>query len=312
MSRHVVQSPEWGKFKSSYGTTAVQVGDIQYTKHHIPMTDKYFAYCPKVDPNLINFSKLHKSLIENNCISANFDVPNVIKGTHDAEHALDIFHKNKCVKAPRDQFAKSNIILDLTKSDEQLLSSMHSKHRYNLRYAQRNSVVVREAETQKDFDIFYEMFNDTAIRQKYYVRPKGYYQKIWDLFRPSNMAHILIGEYQGVPLAGWMLFVYENILYYPYGGSSEKHKNLFGSTLVAWEAMRLGKRLNCHTFDMWGAGDDVNDTSDPWWGFTNFKIKFGGNYVKYMDSYDFVVNEPIYRMFSVANDLRWKVLHFLK
>jgi peptidoglycan pentaglycine glycine transferase (the first glycine) len=312
MAKHVVQSPEWGKFKTFYGTPAVTVGEIQYTKHHIPLTDKFFGYCPKVDPALIDFEKIKKSLEENDCININFDVPNVVKGEKNEADALNVFRSGGCVLAPRDQFAKSNVLLDLSKSEEDLLAGMHRKHRYNIKYAEKNGVSVYKATNQKDFDIFWELFEETSIRQKYYIRPKTYYQKIWDMFKDSGLVHILITTLNTEPLAAWMFFTYDNVLYYPYGGSSEAHKNLFGSTYLAWQAILLGKKLGCHTFDMWGASENPENTSDPWWGFTNFKLKFGGIYVTYIDSYDFVVNQSVYKMFSTANDLRWKFLKLLK
>jgi lipid II:glycine glycyltransferase (peptidoglycan interpeptide bridge formation enzyme) len=63
---------------------------------------------------------------------------------------------------------------------------------------------------------------------------------------------------------------------------------------------------------MWGAAESLENTSDPWYGFTAFKLKFGGTYVEYMDSYDFVINRPTYNLFNFANDLRWKILKTLK
>jgi len=109
-----------------------------------------------------------------------------------------------------------------------------------------------------------------------------------------------------------MLFSHNGVFYYPYGGSSDRLQNLFPSNLLGWEAIKLGKELGCHTFDMWGAANDPNDQSDPWWGFTNFKLKFGGQLVSFMDSYDFVVNDKIYKMFNLANNLRWKILRLIR
>jgi len=312
MSRHVVQSPQWGDFKTQYGTQAVRIGEIQYTKHHMPFTDKFYGYCPKVDPTLIDFEKLHKSLEENNCVNANFDVPNVAADIQEAQKAKEIFEKNGCVLSPKDQFAKSNVLLDISKSEEELLANMHNKHRYNIKYAQKQGVVVKDAQNLQDFDVFWDLYESTSVRQKYYIRPKNYYRSIWEMFKSRNMVHILATYYQDVPLASWLLFVYENVLYYPYGGSSEQHKNLHGSTYLGWETILLGKKLDCHTFDMWGAGQDPTDKNDPWSGFTNFKLKYGGKYITYMDSYDYVVNSSVYKMFGVANEFRWKVLKLIK
>lgn len=312
MARHIVQSSQWGEFKSEYGTQAINAGGVQYTKHCIPFTKYFFGYCPKADPFEIDFDALKNSLNENDCININFDVPDVIKGTKEEAAAIKLFESHSCVLAPRDQFAKSNVILDISKSEEDLLANMHTKQRYNIKYAEKNGVTAKVADNQKDFDVFWELFESTSVRQKYYIRPKSYYQRIWDKFKDGGLAHILSVYYKDEPLASWMFFTYENVLYYPYGGSSEKHRNLFGSTYLGWQAILLGKKLGCHTFDMWGASENPDDVSDPWWGFTNFKLKYGGTHITYMNSYDLVINSTMYNAFSIANDLRWKFLKLLK
>jgi lipid II:glycine glycyltransferase (peptidoglycan interpeptide bridge formation enzyme) len=189
---------------------------------------------------------------------------------------------------------------------------MHSKHRYNLGLAQRKGVSVKRAETLEDFEVFYKLLADTAVRQKYYIHPKSYYQKIWEILHPAGICHILTASYENEALASWMLFTYDGVLYYPYGGSSEKNKNVFASTLVAWEAIKLGKEKGCEVFDMWGAAEDPENTKDPWYGFTNFKLKFGGEFVEYINSYDFVVNKILYNFFNLAQTIRWNILRLLK
>lgn len=308
---HIVQSSEWGEFKTEMGTTAVRIGDIQYTKHKIPLSSHYYAYSPKVNPTKIDWNKLTESLKQNGCVAINFDVPNVIVGTKDTEKITTMLEK-KCSKSPRDTFAKSNVLLDITPDEGEILANMHKKHRYNIRLADKKGVVARRAETEEGFELFYQLLHETAQRQKYYIHSKTYYKKVWEMLRKENMCHILVAEHEGTPLVSWMLFTYANTLYYPYGGSSEEKKHLQGSNLIGWETIKLGKELGCTSFDMWGAADDPENTNDPWYGFTNFKLKFGGRHVKYIDSYDYIVNEAMYALFNMANEMRWKILNLLK
>lgn len=311
MSTHVVQSAEWGKFKTEYGTKAVRVDGVQYTIHKIPLTNYFYAYSPRVNPLKIDFEKLEVSLKENKCIAINFDVPNVLVDGSNVEKNIEIL-RAKCVRAPRDTFAKANILLDLQPEENDLLANMHKKHRYNIKVAQKEGVTVKRAVDMSDFDNFYRLLAETAVRQKYFIHPKGYYEKLWKRLQPLEMAHILTAEYQGEALASWMLLVHDRVLYYPYGGSSDKHKNLFGSNLVGWEAIRLGKELECHTFDMWGAANNPEDEKDTYHGFTNFKMKFGGKHVTYINSYDFVVDKNKYKLFNLTNYLRWKILKLIR
>jgi len=311
MKRHILQSELWEKFKNDYGTPAVRSGKILYTKHKIPFTNNYYGYCPKVNPFDIDFEELKKSLEENDCIAVHFDVPNITKDDPEAEKAEQIL-KEKCVLSQRDEFAKGNFLMDLTKSEEEILVNMHKKHRYNIGLAQRKGVTVRESIKDEDFQIFYDLYFETTKRQKFFGRSRTYLYGVWKTFRSSDSAFLLIAEYEGKPLSSWMLLVQDGVLYYPYGGSTEKDKGVQSSCLLGWEAIKFGKKMGCSLFDMWGAAEDMSNKSDPYYGFSLFKEKFGAKHVSYINSYDFVINEPLYKMFLVANNLRWKVLSILK
>ena len=149
---------------------------------------------------------------------------------------------------------------------------------------------------------------ETASRQGFLPHSSAYYKKCFETLSKHNLANILIAYYndgiKNEPLAAWMLFNKDNVLYYPYGTSSNEHRNLMPSNLLAWEAIKLGKDLNCTLFDMWGAD---NDETSSWWGFTKFKLGYGGQMVKYIDSYDFVIEPLIYKIFNLAYAAFWKL-----
>ena len=49
MLKHLVQTKEWSDFKNIYGTISNNAGGIFYTLHRIPLTNKFYAYAPKVN-----------------------------------------------------------------------------------------------------------------------------------------------------------------------------------------------------------------------------------------------------------------------
>ncbi|MCA9308261.1 peptidoglycan bridge formation glycyltransferase FemA/FemB family protein [candidate division WWE3 bacterium] len=307
---HIMQSKEWGKVRSLYGNQVRSAGGVQYSKHKIPLLNKFYAYAPKVDPLEINWEELQNSLIENNCINVNLDIPNVVKGTKQEKASEDVLQMH-AIKAPRNTFTKYNVILDITPPKEELLDNMHKKHKYNIGYAKRNGVTVKQAETFKDFETFYDLLVNTSRRQKFYIHNKVFFETIWKNLKPLDIVHILIAYKDKAPIAAWMLYTYKGVLYYPYGGSDDKYKNLQASTLLGWESILLGKEKNCKTFDMWGVGNIEED--DSWGkGFTTFKLRYGGKYVEYLDSYDYVINPTLYKVFNITNKIRWKILRFIK
>jgi len=310
---HIVQSKEWTETKAEYGTKTLNVGDVYLTLHMIPFTPYFVAYCPKVNPFSIDWELLTATLKGQRCVAVNFDVPNVATDTTIAAEAQAIFVK-RCVKSPKNTFASHTILIDLTGTEAELLARMHPKHRYNIKVAHSRGAGIRLAETIEDFNIFYQLLEETAVREHYYIRSRNYYLNIWQMLKPKSMAEIIICEHQGTPLGAWMLLFYENTMYYPYGGSAEAgaRNKFFPGNLIGWEAMLLGRSRGCTVFDMWGATGDLNNTSHPWWGFTNFKLKFGGRLVKFIDSYDLILNKKIYSAFLLANNIRWKILRLIR
>ncbi|MEA3350429.1 MAG: peptidoglycan bridge formation glycyltransferase FemA/FemB family protein, partial [Chloroflexota bacterium] len=56
---------------------------------------------------------------------------------------------------------RNTVLVDLTASKDEMLSSMKSKTRYNIRYAGRKGVEVRIG-TKDDFDMLYHMYAETS------------------------------------------------------------------------------------------------------------------------------------------------------
>ena len=311
---HIVQTKEWGEFKSKMGTPEVRVGDIQFTKHRIPYTPYFVGYAPRVNflVQKFSFKELKKVASDEKCICVRFDVPNVIEDLNSkSKDYISLMGdlKTHCAKSPKTTFAKYNVLLDISGSEEDILSKLHPKTRYNIKLAAKHKVIVEKDNSQKGFEIFFDLHNDTAKRQGFWPHSKKYYQMAFETLKNYNMANILIAYHNKVPLAAWMLFNDTKTMYYPYGGSSVEGRSLMPSNLIAWEAIKLGRNLNCKLFDMWGA---TNDHNDPYWGFTRFKLGYGGVLVKYIDSYDFVVDPFMYNMFNLSYGFFWKLSKLIK
>jgi len=292
---HIVQSLAWGEVKTKVGTLAVKVGGVQFTLHKVPFLPFNVGYCPKVDAEKIDWEKLKVAGKEHNCIFIKIE-PNGAVSRDDVKKAKPIF-------------ATQTILLDLTKSEEELLAGMKQKTRYNVRLAEKKGVVVKERNDEEGLEIFLKLQKETAKRQGFFVHPDSYYRTVWEVLRPKGMAHLLIAKVENTPVVAWMLLKYQETFYYPYGGSSTEFKKYMASNLMMWEAIKLGKRLGCKVFDMWGATDD---DADPWYGFTRFKLGYGGELITFPGAYDLILNPLLYHPFILADKLRWWFLDLLK
>jgi len=308
LDTHLVQTDLWGEFKTSMGNTAIKIGNIQLTKHKIPGIKKYVGYAPRVNflTQKFNFKELKAVAIDEDIAFIRFDVPNVLKYDKNSEKLPRVLLEveEECKLAPRSTFATHNVLLDISKPEEELIKNFSSKTRYNTKLASRKGVNVRLENTNSGFEQFYQLLSETAKRQNFLIHSKKYYKNAYEIFSNAGKANILIAYYQDKPLVAWMLFNNEHTIYYPYGGSSNEHRNLMASNLIAWEAIKLGKKLGTSVFDMWGA---TSNKDSAWWGFTRFKLGYGGDLVEYMPSYDFVINSSVYHTFNLAYNTFWKI-----
>lgn len=298
---HVIQSWEWGEFRKSLGLPLLRYGifeqdklktAFQLTLHKIPMLKKYVGYLPKGPlPDKDLAEALEKIGQENNCVFIKVE-PNI-----PAETAPYSIHPS-FQSSPKPLFTKYNFVLDLQLSEEELLKNMHPKTRYNLRLAQKKGVKVEIRDDDKAFEIYLKLYFETTQRQSYHGHNRAYHKKAWETMKKSKMAQIAIGFYNKKPLSAWMLYNFKDTLYYPYGGSSNEHREVMANNLVAWEAIQLGKKMGLKSFDMWGALGPNPDPKDPWFGFHRFKQGYGGKLVEYIGTYDLVFNDPLYWAFE--------------
>jgi lipid II:glycine glycyltransferase (peptidoglycan interpeptide bridge formation enzyme) len=311
--QHPLQSWEWGEFRESFGQKVIRLGVFDEKK----MVSGYqvvFSTIPKIGltigtllkgprPDELMINSLRKLGKEQGAIFIKME-PLVLGPDQKTQ---DFLINQGCLPG-KPLFTKNTFWVDLTKTEEQLLTEMHPKTRYNLRLAQKNGVIVEEDNSPEAFSAFLKLHFETTERESFFSHNPAYHQNLWNIFQPVGMAHLLIAKYKNQPLVSWMLFEFNHCLYYPYGGSSRDHKELMPSYLMMWEAIRFGKQRGCQTFDLWGALGENPDPKDPWFGFHRFKQGFNPRLVEFIGSYDLIINPPFYKLYILADKVRWLIL----
>lgn len=202
---------------------------------------------------------------------------------------------------------RNTIILDLTQDEGELLAAMKSKWRYNIRLAERQGVTVQHGTTD-DLPLLYDMYRETALRDGFIIRPVEYYRDAWGSFVESGLAHPLIARVNGDTVAMVLLFRFGDRAWYMYGASRSQHREKMPNHLLQWEAMRWAKSVGCTVYDMWGAPDELDET-DPLWGVYRFKQGFGGTFVQRMGAYDYPASRLGYWCYSVAMPRLLTLMH---
>jgi lipid II:glycine glycyltransferase (peptidoglycan interpeptide bridge formation enzyme) len=191
---------------------------------------------------------------------------------------------------------RNTLLLDLACSEDELLATMKQKTRYNVRLSQRRGVTVRPG-TEMDLELFYTLYTQTAQRDDFVIRPYDYYRDAWGTFMRGGLAHLLLAEVEGEPVAGLLLFTFGPTAWYMYGASSDLHRRHMPNYLLQWEAIRQAKAGDCTLYDLWGAPDDL-DESDPMWGVVRFKLGLGGHLARGLGAWDFPAHRIGYRLYA--------------
>ena len=316
IATHPLQSWSWGEFRHKNGLKVIRLGVFegkkiktayQLTVHPLPKINYNVLYFPKgplPDKNMLQ--ALQKLGEKEKAIFIKME-PNIKENPDIQKFLLE----NGCQKG-KPLFTPYSFQLDLRQSEEQLLANMKPKTRYNIRVAQKHNIEIVEDNSPKAFKEYLRLTAETTRRQKFYAHSTEYHRQMWETMNQSGLAHLFLAKYQNKTLATYIFFIFNKVLYYPYGASTREHREAMPTYALFWEAIKFGQKNGCQLFDMWGALNSQPNTEDPWYGFHQFKEGFGGELVKFIGTYDLIINPPLYKLFNLANKLRWIFLHSKK
>jgi len=295
IATHPLQTLAWAEFRKAWGNEVLETKYGILTLHKIPFTKfKIGMFIKGPRPTAEMTKELKKLGTKENLIFIKLE-PNVQK-----DEKLIKLLENAGAVPGKTLFTPTTFWIDLTKSEEELLKGFTPKTRYNIRLAQKNGVKVVEDSSNRAFGKYLELTKETVQRQGFYAHTRRYHELMWKHLRPSGIAHLLTAIYKNQIITTWIVFVWKDFLYYPYGASSDKYKNVMANNLIMWEAIRFGKKLGLKTFDLWGR--------EPGKGFTRFKEGYNPKVIEFLGTWDLVINKPLYWLYRLAETVRWPIL----
>lgn len=312
----ILQTAEWGKLKSAFGWEPVFVANenagalILFRKlpHHIPWFT--IAYIPR---GPVAFSKerpdykclwqeIHQICGKRHAIFLRVE-PDEWQNTPEAEtllKSMDGFQPGFATIQP-----PSTMVIPLTGTEEEWLSRMNQKTRYNIRLSQKKDLLVGESD---QIAAFSRLMEQTGDRDDFGVHTPTYYQKCYDIFKPEGTVHLLMASFDGKLLSALMLFIRGKRGYYLYGASSSEERNRMPNHLLQWTAMKICAEHGCTEYDLWGIPDENEETlesqfqnrQDGLWRVYRFKRGFGGEIRRTIGTLDFAYMPLFYRIIAAA------------
>lgn len=278
--------------------------------HTLPVVGCYL-YTPKWPAeNQKSKIKNQKALLESIASEAHVGWIRIEPETEELLAELQQVFGSRLVKAPHDMQPRENLIIDITKSEDELLAEMKPKTRYNVRLAEKHGVRIFTTNEEKYQKTFLDLIQATAKRQGILTHPKSYYQQFLAVF-PRESYALFVAEYAGEVLAANTVIFSGDTAVYLHGGTSDAHREVMAPFRLQWEQMRAAKGRGCTQYDFGGVSTNSklktrNSKLNSWAGITRFKIGFSPATPTTLSpgSYDIIINSWRYRIYRVVRPLQ--------
>lgn len=311
-----LQSEEWRKFQESTGKRTFRIDGINVIEHKLPIVGNYF-YVPRWPmTGIMNYKLGVNNIIE----LAKKEEVGWIRIDPENEEVLNLIKKSterfrprqtglKIQKAPHDMQPKEIFVIDIAKSEEELLSEMKSKTRYNIKIAQKRGISVQvisnfqflppqwdpakavaisnQARISNDkdnkyyyVDKFIELVNLTAKRKGVSFHPGNYYKKMFEII-PREILRLYCAKYNGKIIAANLVVFFGDSAIYLHGATDDEYRNVMAPYLLQWQAILDAKEKGCKYYDFGGVKIPQpathNPQPDPNKKVTSYKLQAMGN-----------------------------------
>ncbi len=240
------------------------------------LAKKYKAFVLRVEPDILKTDEKFRNII--------------------SKHGFKIKDDSKDFKdeiQPRFVFR-----LDIKgKTKDEIFNNFHQKTRYNVRLATKKGVLIKEG-TRDDLKAFHDIMVETGERDNFIIRSLTYFEKMYDEMAPNHMK-LLMAYHENEPIAGIIPIMYGNKVWYLYGASSNKHRNLMPNYLLQWTMIQEAIDRGADMYDFRGVSGVV-DESHPQYGLYRFKKGFNAEFTEFIGEIYIPYKPLTYKLYKLA------------
>ena len=194
----------------------------------------------------------------------------------------------------------STLILDLNRSEDDLLADMSKKTRQYIRKSGKESLEVRLVQGRDELAQCMAIYHQTAKRAGFAIHDDDYYYDVYD--KLGDHSPVLVAIHEGRVVAFLWLAISQSVAFELYGGVNDIGQNLRVNYVLKWEAIRLMKKWGINRYDMNGL---LND------GVSNFKRGFASHEDMLVGTFDKPLS-PLYIVWDKGLPLAKKIIRKIK
>ena len=312
-----LQTWEWSDFQTQEGSTVYRLGIYENDKlaglafvYKITARRGSFLFCPHGP--LIDWSQTEafNAFIDHLRQLATQEKVDFIRisplvgptSKTPTPEATQMFQKAGFRPAPIHMHPELAWLLDLTPTEEELLQNMKKRTRYSVRKAEKDGVKIETSYDPKDLDKFYQLYQETAVRQHFVPFSQKYIQREFEILSAADKIRMFFAHYHNEIVANAMIVFTNGSGFYHHGASNRKYPTIPAAELLQWEAIREAKRRGLKLYNFWGIAPE-DDPKHPWVGLSRFKKGFGGFPEAYLHAQDLPLT-PKYWLNYIVETIR--------
>jgi len=155
------------------------------------------------------------------------------------------------------------IILDLKKSEDDLLSAMAQKTRQYVRKSATEAGTIKRVKTKEELEKCLAIYHDTAGRSKFALHSDQYYYDVFE--KMGDYSSIFASYIDDKPIAFLWLAISGDTSFELYGGMDENGQQLRANYALKWYAIRKCREWGMSRYDFGGLiGGGVSNFKRNW------------------------------------------------
>ena len=249
------------------------------------------------------FADIHKMGKKNNCVFVRVRPQMPL-----SDESLRIMNELGLKKAPMYLSVEYAGILDLTKSEEEILAGASQGFRRKLRKAEKNEIEITATAEKWAIEEFCKLEKKHAERQQYVAFSSSFLTKQFEAFAKNNEILIYTAKKDGEILAQNFMIFYGAEASYHYGVSSQLGTKYSAAPLLHMAAMAEARKRGCIRYNLWGIVG-LEEKSHRFYGVSEFKRSFGCEELKYTPAHDMILSPLKYQLTKIVENARKRKRH---
>ena len=199
-------------------------------------------------------------------------------------------------------------VLDLRKSEEEILARASQGFRRKLRKAYKNDIEVTADTEDESIHECCRLEKLHAERQQYVAFSTDYLSKQFEAFREGGEILIYTAKKDGEVLAQNFMIFYGAEASYHYGVSSQLGTKYSAAPLLHMQAMEEARKRGCIRYNLWGIVEP-DEKEHRFYGVSEFKRSFGCDELRYTPAHDLILKPLAYQKTKLVESARKKIRH---